>query len=393
MSQQLISRSPDLRRLREDGYDIEIKSGHLLVKSVPYVNSNREVRRGMLAAPLGDVSGDVTRRPGDHTVYFAGEYPCWANGSPVEQIRNSTATQTVGEGVVVDHMFSAKPKAGNYDDFHHKMATYVAILERQAQILDETATARTGVVIEAPDEEYPFQYFDSASSRAGIVQLTTKVAGRNVAIVGLGGTGSYVLDLVAKTPVNEIHLIDGDDFSNHNAFRSPGAATLEELKERPRKVRYFAQRYSKMHRRVIPHETYLDDQSVGLLQNMDFVFLCLDQGGAKRIAVERLEEWEKSFIDVGMGVDLVRDELRGTLRVTASTPQKRDHLRKRVPFSNGGVENVYARNIQIAELNALNAALAVIKWKKLCGFYQDLEKEHCSAYTINGNAMVNEDQA
>jgi antirestriction protein ArdC len=26
-------------------------------------------------------------------------------------------------------------------------------------------------------------------------------------------------------------------------------------------------------------------------------------------------------------------------------------------------------NIQIAELNALNAALAVIKWKKLCGFY------------------------
>lgn len=63
MSQQLISHSQDLSRLRQEGYDIEIMSGHLLLKSVPYVNSNREVRRGMLVAPLGDVSGDVTRQP------------------------------------------------------------------------------------------------------------------------------------------------------------------------------------------------------------------------------------------------------------------------------------------------------------------------------------------
>ena len=30
----------------------------------------------------------------------------------------------------------------------------------------------------------------------------------------------------------------------------------------------------------------------------------------------------------------------------------------------------YNRNIQIADLNALNAAFAVIKWKKLFGFYR-----------------------
>ena len=35
MSQLLISRSPDLARLREEGYDIEIRSGYLLVKDVP----------------------------------------------------------------------------------------------------------------------------------------------------------------------------------------------------------------------------------------------------------------------------------------------------------------------------------------------------------------------
>ena len=37
-------------------------------------------------------------------------------------------------------------------------------------------------------------------------------------------------------------------------------------------------------------------------------------------------------------------------------------------------DDEYATNIQIADLNALNALMAVIKWKKLSGFYQDLKK-------------------
>ena len=60
-----------------------------------------------------------------------------------------------------------------------------------------------------------------------------------VAIAGPGGTGSYVLDLVAKTPVRDIHLFDGDSFMSHNAFRAPGAASLEELRALPKKVDYF----------------------------------------------------------------------------------------------------------------------------------------------------------
>ena len=72
---------------------------------------------------------------------------------------------------------------------------------------------------------------------------------------------------MAKTPVNEIHLYDGDTFSNHNAFRSPGAASLEELKARPLKVTYFRDAYSKMHRRVIAHQDYLDDASVQELRS------------------------------------------------------------------------------------------------------------------------------
>ena len=42
---------------------------------------------------------------------------------------------------------------------------------------------------------------DTASARAGLIGLNRKLVGESVGIVGLGGTGSYVLDLVAKTPV------------------------------------------------------------------------------------------------------------------------------------------------------------------------------------------------
>lgn len=127
---------------------------------------------------------------------------------------------------------------------------------------------------------------------------------------------------------------------------------------------------------------------------MDFVFLCLDRGKAKKPIVERLEEFGTSFIDVGMGVQSVGDSLLGILRTTTSTAKQREDVpfKGRIPFSDGDGDNEYSRNIQIADLNALNAALAVVKWKKLYGFYLDLEREHFSTYTIDGNALINEDR-
>jgi hypothetical protein len=212
--------------------------------------------------------------------------------------------------------------------------------------------------------------------------------------VGLGGTGSYVLDLVAKTRVREIHLFDGDKFSQHNAFRSPGAPSVEQLKQELQKVAHFKDQYSRMHRNIVDHDGYINASNVMQLQGMDFVFLCLDKGEVRSLLVEKLEEFKIPFIDVGMGVECVGDSLLGILRITTSTVEKRDHVRgrKRIPFSDGQGNNEYSRNIQIADLNALGAALAVIKWKKLFGFYRDLENEHHSTYTIDGNTLINEDQ-
>ena len=122
-----------------------------------------------------------------------------------------------------------------------------------------------------------------------------------------------------------------------------------------------------MRKGIFPHDFHINSSNVDLLDEMDFVFLCMDQGDSKRPIIEKLEKLGIPFIDVGMGIECVNGKLLGILRVTTSTNEQRDHVRnkKRISFLEDKANDVYSQNIQIAELNALNAALAVIKWKKL----------------------------
>ena len=192
--------------------------------------------------------------------------------------------------------------------------------------------------------------------------------------------------------MKEIHLFDGDIMLNHNAFRSPGAPSVEELREKPPKAEYFQKLYSKMRRGIVAHPGYVTEANVQELKQLDFVFLSMDGGPAKHFIVQRLQEWGMPFIDVGMGLELVNGAINGIITVTASTKEKSDHVQGRIPILTADKNNDYSRNIQVADLNALNAAMAVIKWKKLIGFYHDFEHEHFSAYTVDGNRLSNEDR-
>ena len=392
MSHELISHNADLKRLRDEGYEVEIKSSYLLMHSIPYVNSNKEIKQGTLVSAL-QLAGDKTVKPNDHVALFTGDHPCNKDGTEISQIKHSSSTQTLAPDLIVKHSFSNKPPNG-YNDYYEKMTRYAEIISSPAQSIEVNASARTFKVIESHGEESVFSYIDTASSRAGIKAITDKLVSPKIGIVGLGGTGSYVLDLVAKTPVREIHLFDGDSFYSHNAFRSPGAASIDELRITPKKVEYYYEHYSRIHKHIIVHDSYINSSNLDQLRGLDFIFLCIDKNEVKSLIAEQLEQWQTSFIDVGMDVIALDDTLVliGDLRVTTSTKDKRDHLRSRVSFSDSEGNADYDRNIQIADLNALNAALVVVKWKKLMGFYQDLENEHHSTYSLNVNMLRSEDQ-
>jgi hypothetical protein len=377
-----------LKRLRDEGYAVDARSNHLLVNGVPYVNSRRAIARGTLVCEL-TLSGEVAAAPSTHMMLFIGDHPCNKDGTEIAQIKHSSGNQDLGGGLVVNHSFSNKPADG-YKDYYDKVTRYAEIISNPARSIDQTVTAKNFAPVVSLENESVFNYCDTASSRAGITALTERLAKGNVAIVGLGGTGSYVLDLVAKTPVPQIHLFDGDWLLNHNAFRSPGAPSLAQLGDKLLKVNYFAEIYSRMHRGIVPHALYVDGGNVNLLRTMAFVFLCLDRGVDKRQIIEPLVNWSVPLIDVGMGIQLVDGQLGGILRITSATPEKHDHVPSRISFAEGGDDD-YSSNIQIADLNALNASLAVVQWKKYCGFYRDFQREHHCTYTTDCHLLLGED--
>jgi hypothetical protein len=393
MSPGPISLSADLKRLRDEGYDIAVSpNGQLLIRDIPYVTADLAVARGVMVSTL-NLAGEVTTQPDTHVVHFIGELPCDRGGKPLSKVVVGTAMVDIGTEPVAAHTFSSKPPTG-YPDYYEKMTTYIKIVSGPAQAFDPKATAQTFPVVEDANPDSVFNYLETASSRAGIEVATEKLKAGSIAILGLGGTGSYILDLVAKTPVAEIHLFDGDQFLQHNAFRSPGAPTREEIAAAKNKAAYWRDRYAPMRRNIFTHEEPIDEHNVDQLAPMDFVFISIDESEVKRLIVERLEAAGTSFIDVGMGVFLSDGALGGQLRTTTSTPQMRVHVhdKHRISFAAGEMDDLYRKNIQIADLNALNAALAVIRWKRLCGFYLDLEREHFSLYQIDGNHLLNEDR-
>ena len=389
MSQQLIDHNPDLKRLRDDGFTVEVQSSFLILHRIPYVNEAGEVEWGQLVSPL-HMSGDTVLVPDSHVVHFMGGQPCHKNGSPIQQIIHAVGRNPLDQDLVVDRSFSNKPPEG-YRDYHHKMSTYADIISGPAFSIDPKNNPRQYIAIKSDDEQSIFQYHDTASSRAGIKALTRKLEYNRIALIGLGGTGSYILDLVAKTPVKQIDLYDADRFYSHNAFRAPGAASLDDLEAQLHKVDYFAGIYSRMRRGVIPHPNHLTEANEAELDGLDFAFVSIDAGDDKRFILQALERRNIAYIDCGMGIEEVDGRLTGQIRTTTGIPGQSNHIweKNAISFAEDEGGNEYARNIQIADLNALNAVLAVIKWKKLSDFYLDLEQEKHCIYPIDGNVLVN----
>jgi len=355
---------------------------------VPYVDSSAKIKYGTLVSTL-HLAGDATLKPDTHVAYFIGEAPCDKSGRVISAILNSSSPQQLTTNIRINHTFSSKP-ANGYADYFEKMTTYVNVISGPAKSLDDCVTEKTFRVIEPNEEASVFNYLDTNSARARIEPVSQKLSDQRIAIIGTGGTGSYILDLVAKTMAKEIHIYDGDILKSHNAFRAPSAPAVEELRERLKKVDYLAQIYSRMHRRIIRHAYYIDASNMDELSEIDFVFLSLDDGKVREQLVDFLQGKNIAFVDSGMGLQNIDDQLIGIIRLTTSTENKHDHAKKKIPFESE-VENEYANNIQIADLNALSATLAVIKWKKLCGFYNDLERENHSTYTINVNMLTSAD--
>lgn len=391
--------SADLTKLEAEGFRLKFVQGsayHMLIEGFPAVTSKREVVLGTLYTTLVIDPNGVTISPvADHQCWWIGEPPCNADAEVMEEMISNKDPVDKGDGITTTVGFSRKrANMTSYDDYHEKIWSYVRSIWHEARVIDPNCDPRSEKPVPAIIEasRRVFHYPDMATTRAGIGAATTKLLADRVAIIGLGGTGSYILDLMAKTPVTELHLFDGDVFAVHNAFRSPGAPAKEDLKN-PKKVDWFGDIYDRMRTGIIRHPYYVGKEQLMELKEFGFVFLAIDSAKVRKIILEGLIALNIPFIDVGLDISIDNQGfLRGQSRFTLGTPEHYAHIPEVVSFDAAGENDIY-RNIQVADFNMLNAAMAVMKWKKLCGFYADDMREHHSLYTVATHGLTKEDKA
>ena len=369
MSQELVNHNTDLRRLVEKGHAVAIDGGYLIIRDIPYLNSQKALEWGAFVAKLEFVD-NLTVRPDDHQIWFAGSVPYGLDGKPIPNLGGGPQSLALGEtskDIIVQRRFSNKPKGtGKFSDFFDKIISYTTIISGPAMELHnvDPYTFRSVQVM----SESVFKFHDTLTSRAEITDLAANFSNDTIAVIGLGGTGAYLLDLLVKTPVREIRAFDFDSYKVHNAYRSPGRIHEHELGQP--KANVYLDRYNNFRHGLTIRHRAVDSGSSADLEGVTFAFVCVDKGSARAEIFDILISKRIPFIDVGMGLDRKRGLISGMIRVTYYSVENAQKQRDMaLAEMSDNPDDVYRSNIQIGEINALNACLAVVRYKQIRGFY------------------------
>ena len=136
---------------------------------------------------------------------------------------------------------------GSASDLIHRYAKQIVGAVSAAGYSETASLAKRG----------PFKIPNTFEARAALGPVQDRIREQRIAVVGLGGTGAYVLDLMAKTPVPEIHLLDADHVEWHTFMRAPGAPSTDEIESlrgnELTKVAYYRSRYDSLREGIYAH--------------------------------------------------------------------------------------------------------------------------------------------
>lgn len=387
MPENPIAPSLHVQRLVDEKYAVTIAGQYIIVDNVPYISAAGAVSRAAIISAYH--INDGVEQFGDHTVWFTGSVPCTAKGESLVNVLVADTNQVTIAGRQALCRFSYKSeRSDTLNNIYNKLTHYIRKLQSYANVIDPTASAASEGSICVRQERSVLVYPNTAVSRAGLDAYEERLKLAKVAIIGLGGTGSYILDALAKTPVCEIHLYDDDIIELATAYRMPGALSIEQAYQNKLKTDHLRDVYSRMHLGIKSHPLRIDQGNVHELDDCNFVFIAVDHGPSRGLIARHLAEKGIPFVDAGMGVDKVPEETKliARIRVTAINGKSK-FLLKRLPVADDKEDALY-NNIQVAELNALNAMLAVIIYKQKIGFYAEEIAVNAVSYIVAWQSLV-----
>ena len=227
----------------------------------------------------------------------------------------------------------------------------------------------------------PFHIPNTFEARAGIAPVQDHIRGDRIAIIGLGGTGAFLLDLIAKTPLSEIYLFDSDCVDWHTLMRAPGVPTAEEIEQVRAgsllKVDYYRSKYSVFRDGIYVRPVRVENPEMFAEfvaeHPIDFAFICIDQftegDSARQDAVyQAVSAAGVPFIDSGVSITIEDCAVRGAVTTTAYEAGS-DMWEGAVPNSRLHGDALGYRNVQLPEVNAAAALFAVMEWRRRTGQY------------------------
>lgn len=362
---ELASHNAVLKDLDETGYRVDFIGGYLVIFGLPYLDQNGDLQHGDWASPL-DLNGAVIDPPKNHQAWWRGSAPCDQQGRAL-RLGSRQGKVTINSDLITDYAFSVKLQGDRgqlrcYRSFEEKVQTYIDMITAPAMAVFPKATPLAAIPAKVAAQGSPLKFPDTMSGRYHLNDLSDMLRGKKVAIIGLGGTGSYILDFIARTHLEQICLFDDDKIHVHTIFRIPGF--IPNAIGKP-KVEMLMQQYSHWHSGIVAVAERITDENVARLKEFDFVFVSVDEGAARHLIVGWLSANDVAFVDCGMGLNRSAIGLAGIVRVTGVDRHAfEDNVGSvRLPVENGK-EDEYRTRPQITELNALNAAMAVIRFKQ-----------------------------
>ena len=362
---ELASHNPFIQDLDKLGYQIGFAGGYFVIYGLPYLDNEGSLKHGDWASPL-NLNGAVVDPPtGNHQAWWRGSRPHDQNKREL-RLGGGPNAVTVTPDLVMDFSFSFKLQEDganrDYRSFEEKVQTYLHAITSPAMAAYPDATPLRGIAVKAAAQGSPLLIPDTMSANYLINDVSFLLRGKRVAVIGLGGTGSYILDYIARTHLEQIALFDDDIVHVHTIFRIPGFIPRA-IGER--KVYALARQYGQWHAGLDPVPERITAANVERLSSFDFIFVSVDDGPSRHFIVNWLSARGIPYVDCGMGLDRSLVGLSGFVRITGSDRKAFDDNvgTARLPVENARI-NEYRKQAQIAEFNALNAAMAVIRFKQ-----------------------------
>ena len=372
MSPTPTNHETELAEVLQAGFDCCVEDDILTVGPIPYRLSDGGIGHGSLICHLNRNGEDIAP-PSDHTAAWIGdEVPHLQAGGPMDRLIIDQSRNSWSNGATsVCIMSRRRPEP--YPNYGQKMLTYARLIAREA--VTAWRESSPGVV-EVKDVSQLVDH-ETGLNRARVGHFNALLARENVAVIGAGGTGAHIVDLVSKTNVRQVDIYDPDYVSTHTQLRWPGIVERRVVEEKMNKAEYLAALYARRtNRNIQGHPFAIGKDNLTYLNGKTMIFVAIDKGPARREILVGLADMGLNFIDCGIDLQGNDGPLTASLRIircqAEQSAEKRLELAMLAPGdANAADDDLYAQNIQTGEMNSLNAALAVIAWKQGIEFYRD----------------------